>query len=320
MKFRKFHKINNARTVQKYACKAGITGSVLYRAVPKLHGTNACVAMAPGGDLFIQSRNRAIDLNSEDSADQHYGFRQFVLDNQDDFRRLLFFLGGDISGAYLYGEWTGPGVQKGVGISGLEQKTFFPFMGITDRAHAWPITTVLEGRVKQLSNPRVRADLLSDQTRDFYINLHTFGSDYPGSELEAYVEEVTNTCPVAGHGLGEGLVLSPYVQTDNFDLWFKLKGSAFHEETNHQAPRPPSKGQDAEAFVLAREVCHQRRLDQGFEYLQEMNLAVEPRNIGTYIKWVVADIEAEEDEKYQTSSVKKACSAIAADAIKSRCL
>jgi len=38
------------------------------------------------------------------------------------------------------------------------------------------------------------------------------------------------------------------------------------------------------------------RLEQGFDYLREMNLGADMKNIGTYLKWVVGDVMKEEGD------------------------
>jgi hypothetical protein len=78
----------------------------------KIHGTNACVIIGEDGGLSVQSRTRKITPN-----DDNYGFATFVYKNKESFVKLL-------GPGYHYGEWAGPGINTG---EGLTEKTFILF-------------------------------------------------------------------------------------------------------------------------------------------------------------------------------------------------
>jgi len=79
----------------------------------KLHGTNAQICIYPlgrpdtGGPLMIKagSRNRWLDVDND-----NYGFARFVEDNKEE---LIEKMG---VGRH-YGEWVGPGINSGEGLS-----------------------------------------------------------------------------------------------------------------------------------------------------------------------------------------------------------
>jgi hypothetical protein len=99
----------------------------------KLHGTNASVHITQ--ELFSQkytvragSRERFIT-----PEDDNYGFARFVKEHEEEFIRCL-------GQGVHYGEWAGPGINSGEGLS---EKTFFLF-----DAHRFPTNHELPPRCK----------------------------------------------------------------------------------------------------------------------------------------------------------------------------
>lgn len=78
----------------------------------KMDGTNACIIIADGEIVGVQSRKRLITVD-----DDNYGFAGWVDRNKDDLVNL-----GD---GYHYGEWAGLGIQKNP--HNLDEKKFFLF-------------------------------------------------------------------------------------------------------------------------------------------------------------------------------------------------
>lgn len=78
----------------------------------KIDGTNACIVIADGAIVGIQSRKRFIT-----QEDDNYGFAAWVEENKDELITM-----GD---GYHYGEWAGPGIQKNP--LQLERKHLFLF-------------------------------------------------------------------------------------------------------------------------------------------------------------------------------------------------
>src|ERR1700722_20890282 len=85
------------------------TSTVKYRAKVKLHGTNAAVQVGWDGSLVCQSRTNIITPESDNA-----GFARWVMSHQNEWINLGNW--GDRFGHILYGEWCGPGIQKGVAI------------------------------------------------------------------------------------------------------------------------------------------------------------------------------------------------------------
>ena len=78
----------------------------------KIDGTNACIIIADGEIVGVQSRKRFIT-----PEDDNYGFAAWVEENKDELITM-----GD---GYHYGEWAGLGIQKNP--LQLERKHLFLF-------------------------------------------------------------------------------------------------------------------------------------------------------------------------------------------------
>jgi hypothetical protein len=77
----------------------------------KIDGTNGIVHVSDDGIVTAGSRNRWLTLESD-----NYGFCRWVAEHTDDLKLL--------GTGYHYGEWWGPGVQRGYG---LKEKKFSLF-------------------------------------------------------------------------------------------------------------------------------------------------------------------------------------------------
>lgn len=77
----------------------------------KIDGTNACVVVGEDGAVSAQSRSRVIV-----PAKDNFGFAAWVAAHADELRAL--------GTGYHFGEWWGPGIQRGYG---LKEKRFSLF-------------------------------------------------------------------------------------------------------------------------------------------------------------------------------------------------
>lgn len=102
---------------------------MMYCAKIKLHGTNASIQFDRQGDTWtIAAGKRTGFITPEDdnagfAAWVHHN-KEWLIDcnavNADD---------PDLASFIIYGEWVGPGIQKGTALSELPHKVFCPFMG-----------------------------------------------------------------------------------------------------------------------------------------------------------------------------------------------
>lgn len=71
----------------------------------KIDGTNACVVVTEDGQVYGQSRNRILITDGD-----AFGFSLWVERNKDRLRETL-------GPGYHFGEWWGPGIQRGYATS-----------------------------------------------------------------------------------------------------------------------------------------------------------------------------------------------------------
>lgn len=313
MTFRKFASIVQYKDViklvrdhAKYNNKPLPT--LTFEGTVKLHGTNAAVGYdAKTGEIWAQSRERII-TPFDDNAE----FAKHVLANVDLYRTYLEQFGSETSEVVLYGEWAGPGIQKAVGISEIEEKAFFPFdlkvFTQTPEQLEVEVIDVMadrgEGSFHVNSIPRVfriasfpkwSIDIDFTRPQDFQNQL---------VELTLAVEE---KCPIAEqfyvNGIGEGIVW----HNKETGLRFKVKGekhSASKVKTvKHIAAVDLERMATVAQFV--ENVVTENRLNQGIDKLGELGLEVSLKNLGTFIKWVQGDVLKEEMDVIEASCIEK---------------
>jgi RNA ligase len=76
----------------------------------KIDGTNASVHIFEDGRVVAASRTRWIFPNKDGGATDNYGFAAWVKEHEDELRQRLAV------GSH-FGEWWGPGINRGYGIS-----------------------------------------------------------------------------------------------------------------------------------------------------------------------------------------------------------
>lgn len=105
----------------------GGTSVVSYKCKVKLHGTNAAVHIHMDGTVTVQSRTGIITPENDNA-----GFARWVKANENEWRKTAAVPTKDNpADHYLdviyYGEWIGPGIQKGVAVSEIPKKCFAVF-------------------------------------------------------------------------------------------------------------------------------------------------------------------------------------------------
>lgn len=91
--------------------------SIFYRTKVKLHGTNAGVKITPDGEVTFQKRTDNITPGSDNAGFAAWASTKPWAENFKKIDRV----------ANIWGEWAGPGVQKGDAISSIDRKRFFIF-------------------------------------------------------------------------------------------------------------------------------------------------------------------------------------------------
>ena len=121
-----------------------------YRAKIKLHGTNAAIQSTPEG-VFAQSRSTMLSLDVDNK-----GFCHWVQANSIFFQKLA-------TDIVIFGEWCGPGIEKGMGISKLDRKIFAVFA----------VQYVHDGQVVLEVEPSRLKELLPEHPDIFILPWHS---------------------------------------------------------------------------------------------------------------------------------------------------
>lgn len=267
-----------------------------YNGTVKLHGTNACIHFLPNGSTKFQSRNNEITPEKDNA-----GFATYM-QNVPSLPALLwdsnFRAEDDI---YMYGEWCGKGIQKGVGITELD-KMFVIFDVIVNGERLADISHISlpEARIFNINDfPTWSIEIDFNEPQDIQ------------NALVGITEGVEYECPVANFfgvkGVGEGVVWSLAEPFNNFpakhpDFTFKVKGEKHSvSKVKTLAAIDVEKVESAKEFV--NNVVTENRLKQGLDFLREGNIVVDMKATGDFIRWVYNDVVKEESDVIEASGI-----------------
>ncbi|MFT5431356.1 MAG: hypothetical protein ACI9OJ_002035 [Myxococcota bacterium] len=294
-----------------------INTPVRYRGTIKLHGSNSGVRCTPDA-LIPQSRTREIT-----PKDDNYGFAAFVA--LEGTQLVIRSIEARIRAAHdidasaslvLFGEWIGPGVQKGVAVTALPEKQWVLFA------------------VRLISGEEDRYIDAIPKFEDEFADANIFSVmdapvlkivvDYqsPASKTQALeaamnaTEAVEAACPWAKRfglgGIGEGLVWTPLEEHwGNSDLMFKTKGDK-HQVVKSKTPKLQLTPEVLEGIAdFVEFAVTDVRLTQGLGAVCEMGHAFEMRSLSHFLKWVGQDVRREcelelEDNGLEWKAVSKA--------------
>lgn len=249
-----------------------------FQGTVKLHGTNAGIVRYKDGRTEYQSRERVLSLEQDNA-----NFMMAMMGKNLD---VLFdqFLFNDY--VAVYGEWCGGNIQKGVAINGLPKMFIIFGIKVDDE---W------------IDLPK---DLFDNQNGIYNIlqfPTYEVDIDFNNPELiqNKLIEDtlaVEDECPVGKFfgvsGIGEGIV---FKCVTNPNLIFKSKG-----EKHSVSKVKTLNSVDVESLAGIQEfvdsVVTDNRLEQGINYLKEMNIEVHPKNTGEFLRWVVTDVLKEETD------------------------
>lgn len=263
--------------------------TIIWKGTVKLHGTNGGVVFRKNGGITYQSRNRELSLLS-DNLDFYKQMSQ---------KNLLPLIEGIEyeDNITIFGEWCGEGIQSGVGVSSLP-KMFVIFDAYVDDkridfAHDLPEQGVY--------------NILNFPT--YEVSMNVFSPTDAINRIVALTEEVERCCPVAKHfgveGIGEGIVF-------RWNRWmFKSKGEK-HSNSKVKTMKEVNPEAIAEAQEFASKTVTPQRIEQGVQYLKEMDIPFTIQSTGAFLSWIVKDILAEEEDTVLQNNldVKKVKSAI----------
>jgi len=280
----------------------------------KTHGTNASIILDENGVISFHSKKNILgyvdtsgefhlDSDNAEFAQTMYRRLEGVKDILDQTKTLL----GDKLRypLKLSGEFVGQGIQKGVGVAFLPQKTLILF-GVKNgdtcqkSKQGWLPLKLIQGIY---SNDYHIYNVMQFSTYEVYIDFNN--PELSQNTLVENTNKVEEECPVAKTLgvtetlLGEGIVYQPEDSDYCWDSgnWFKVKGEKHSiSKVKTLAAVCPEKLESIQKFVEYAATTN--RLEQG---LQEVGL--DQKLVGTFIGWVNRDINKEEGDVLEENNL-----------------
>jgi hypothetical protein len=274
------------------------------RGTIKCHGTNSGAAYNEKDGLWAQSKNHKITPQKDNA-----GFASFVEFKKDDILNMIlnikntFNIDTQTHTITVFGEWAGPGIQKGVGISQIPEKCWFIFgIRITDETNE-------EKESYWFTDEQLDSFFIAPAMTDRIYALNRFKTydveiDFNQPELANniifdMIQEVENECPVAKYfgvsGIGEGIVFK-FEYKDTIHK-MKAKGDK-HSVSKVKKHKKVDDKEIQKCMDLAEKVTPAWRLEQMYnETFDTLNGGEgDIKRTGEYIKSVINDIVKEEME------------------------
>ncbi|MCR9222827.1 MAG: RNA ligase family protein [Hyphomonas sp.] len=293
----------------------------------KMHGTNAGIRIDLDGTITAQKRTADIFVGEDNMAFAH--FVENEIKPNIDLHRVamnLFWPKGcdgpvttedksETANVTIMGEWVGPGVQRGVAISEIEEKVFMPFAVFVNSKRfngqhivhydGWSWGVLAAEMEKACERVLFLHPLFSQRVE---INPHNQDELHAAVDtMNADVLAIEEECPVSSElfgvkGIGEGLVYYPtelgtanqnYCHKHELELFgFKVKGEKHATNKAGKPARVRSKIPDS-AFEFAAFHCTEARLQQGLGEVLKPGERLDTKHIGKLIGWVCKDISVE---------------------------
>jgi hypothetical protein len=279
------------------------THVIQYRHKIKLHGTNASIRITPDGEVFSYSRTQLITPTSDNA-----GFAKWV-----ESTKRYWQAARQTEDVVIFGEWAGPGIQKGTAVNLIPEKSFFIFMAcigeerIIDPDAIWDL---LEDEVVTLENVHIIP--WSDVLEINWLDEESVKN--ASDEINALVQTVETMDPYiydryGVYGIGEGLVFYPL--NESFSKYaFKAKGEKHKVVKTKKATQIDpiilnSINEFVDTFVT------EGRLEQALNEVLAHDFPKE--KVGEFVRWVVNDVKKEsvaelEDSGLEWKQVSKAVS------------
>jgi hypothetical protein len=330
-KFKSFPSIDQFRTAVKDVCRHhGEAPSLQFTGTVKIHGSNGGIGWDGVSDVLSpQSRKHSITVE-EDNA----GFARFVDAHTAAIKKLFLAAIPDLPEtsamrtAYMFGEWCGKGIQKGVGISEVDK--MFVVFGIqtsepnpeaeaeaeADAGDAGPITQWLDqATIERIDmatlNPEHIFHIYQFPTWTKTITFKQPELSVTQNELQVLTEAVEKECPVAAHfgvsGIGEGIVwTSRFLSPRNkqmHNVRFKVKGEK-HSATKVKTLASADVAKMTGIVEFVEYAVTDNRLQQGYDELfTAPGKTATNKDIGTFVRWVSGDVLKEESDTMATNKL-----------------
>lgn len=298
---------HTVKTVQLYFERTGQPQNVPtldFTGTVKLHGTNAGLRRK-NGKFQPQSKEQILSVTCD-----NMGFAKFIDNIPDDILHKMFDLvslnpDDDIT---IYGEWCGPGIQKGTAINKLPSKQWVLFgIWVNDEYRTFNglhlyIPPVLNVNVLELHNIYSITEV-----KEYKIVVDFNNPEEAIEKLEQYTKEVEDQCPWGTkfgiEGIGEGIVWVCDQRPEDSSLYFKTKGQK--HKTNKSKKVATVDVEKVNGINECVEyVLPERRLEQGLEWMEENRFEITMPNMGKYLQWVGQDVKKEESDTIKENGLK----------------
>lgn len=270
-----------------------------YRAKVKLHGTN-CALQLSGEGVFAQSRTALLSPQAD-----YKGFAAWAQAHEGYFSALP-------PGLVIYGEWCGPGVEKGMAISQLPGKIFAVFAVRGEDSTVVSEPDQIRALLPLAGAPEA-LHVLPWEGAAFTLAFDDEASlEQVALDLNERVVAIEHEDPWVKRqfglsGLGEGLVFYP-IRVDGNPvaagrielLMFKAKGE------KHRTAGTRSATQVNTSIVASVEefVCFmvtEARLQQGLT--EACGGSPEPRAMAAFLAWVGTDVRKESTAELEAAGL-----------------
>lgn len=292
--------------------------ALTFRGETKLHGTNGAVCFdTRTNEFYAQSRERILSMESDNA-----GFNFFVQANKTTFMNMITeYFKGDLPEGIIsiYGEWAGPGIQKGVAISQIPLKSFFIFglkvSTFPDGDDAEPTVYWLDhtAQTERIGGSEIilKNNLMSiynmDQFQTWSIEVDLNRPELIVNELIQLTEHVEAECPVGRFfgisGTGEGIVWSTNLGQNDV-IRFKVKGEK-HSSSKVKTIAAVDVEKMNNIHEFAEYAVTENRLNQGIEQVfTQYNKVPTVEDTGLFVKWISSDVIKEEMQVMQESGLE----------------
>lgn len=286
--------------------------SVTFGAKIKLHGTNIAIRVEPNGTVMAQSRKHDITPDNDQNT-----FATWL-----EPHKPLWAKAAICQPLTFFGEWAGPGINKGDAVQQTDRKRFYIFaVGVGTMPHPQTDKKVLPAWM--ITEPKSIKALLPDNLNDDVIVLpweSHFTFDFTREDtiegtlekLNAAVDAIAEVDPYIERTFGishpgEGLVLVE--MSDGVDMLsgehysrtsFKAKTEKHRvrkqkKPAQAKAPLPPGAHAFADAYVTPA------RLEQAINEICPNGADI--KKTGAVLHWMLEDIEKEGQEDLRANGL-----------------
>ena len=269
--------------------------TITFKGTVKLHGTNAGVCYNDQNGLYPQSKGNVLTIGKD-----NFGFASFVKSKEQLFLNSInhikevYAIDTSIYTISLYGEWAGKGIQKIVAISDLPKSLYSVGCKISKPSDPDFVSFWVD--VSEIRFPETDTCWNINEFETFEIDVDFNHPEIAQNRFVELIKYVEDECPVAKQlgvsGIGEGIVWVGEYKGN--ELRFKTKGEKHAGKSKVKTVKPVDEGRLKIVNELVDKVTPIWRLNQMFNEATDGGKDIDRKNLGGYIKTVIADVIKED--------------------------